>query len=138
MNPSYNHHCMLVWLGFLEKELKFNKGLNQILNEIFRRSYRKIELTKPARREPAMSSSNGRPIFHEKMKLKLSDKTPEPVNFFYEDFDRQLKATLLMNFGTVIIILRQIPVLTRSTMNVHSKSFSLLSRGLKFYSCVRG
>ena len=58
-----------------------------------------------ARREPAMSSSNERPIFHEKMKLKLSDKTPEPVNFFYEDFDRQLKATLLMNFGTVIIIL---------------------------------
>lgn len=85
-----------------------------------------------------MSSSNERPIFHEKMKLKLSDKTPEPVNFFYEDFDRQLKATLLMNFGTVIIILRQIPVLTRSTMNIHSKSFSLPSRGLKFYSCVRG
>ena len=85
-----------------------------------------------------MSSSNERPIFQEKMKLKLSDKTPEPVNFFYEDFDRQLKATLLMNFGTVIIILQQIPVLTRSTMNVHSKSFSLPSRGLKFYSCVRG
>lgn len=40
-----------------------------------------------------MSSSNERPIFQEKMKLKLSDKTPEPVNFFYEDFDRQLKAT---------------------------------------------
>ena len=85
-----------------------------------------------------MSSSNERPIFHEKMKLKLSDKTPEPVNFFYEDFDRQLKATLLMNFGTVIIILRQIPVLTRSTMNVHSKSFKSTQSWVKIYSCVRG
>lgn len=52
-----------------------------------------------------MSSSNERPIFQEKTKLTLPDKTPEPVHFFYEDFDRQLKATLLMNFGTVIIIL---------------------------------
>ena len=85
-----------------------------------------------------MSSSNERPIFHKKMKLKLPDKTPEPVHFFYEDFDRQLKATVLMNFGTVIIILRQIPVLTRSTMNVHSKSFGLPSCGLKFYNCFRG
>ena len=78
-----------------------------------------------------MSSSNDRPIFH-KMKLKSRNETPEPVHFFNEDFDRQLKATLLMNFGTEIIILRQIPVLTRSTMNVHSKFFSLRSRGLKF------
>ena len=85
-----------------------------------------------------MSSSNERPIFHEKVKLKLPDKAPEPVHFFSEDFDRQLKATVLMNFGPVIIILRQIPVLTRSTMNVHSKSFSLPSCGIKFYNCVRG
>ena len=81
-----------------------------------------------------MSSSNERPIFHEKMKLTLPDKTPEPVHFT----KTLTGSSLLMNFGTVIIILRQIPVLTRSTMNVHSKSFSLPSRGLKFYNCFRG
>ena len=35
-----------------------------------------------------MSSSNERPIFQEKTKLTLPDKPPEPVHFFYEDFDR--------------------------------------------------
>lgn len=51
-----------------------------------------------------MCSSNDRPIFHEKMKPKSPDKTPEPLHFFNEDFDRQLKATLIVNVGTVIVI----------------------------------
>lgn len=69
-----------------------------------------------------MCSSNDRPIFHEKMKPKSPDKTPEPLHFFNEDFDRQLKATLIVNVGTVIVIFLQIPVLTRSTMKVHCVS----------------